>query len=801
MSTRQCMGCMEFYDARYEICPHCGYIHGTKAKEAYHLQPGTTLRDGRYVVGRVLGFGGFGVTYIAYDRRLRQKVAVKEYLPGEFSTRMPGMTAVTIYSGERQEQFAAGKMKTIEEAVRLAKFRHIPNVVHVFDTFEENNTAYIVMEFCDGESVKSILERQGPMSLEEALIVVLGAAEGLKPVHAEGMIHRDISPDNIYRLKDGSIKILDFGAARYATTKHSKSLSVIIKPGYAPEEQYRSRGDQGPWTDVYALAATFYKMITGITPPDAMERAARDTLVRPSEMGIYMQEGMETALMNALNVAIEDRTPSLDQFEKELLSADVEARKVTDRKTDVGKVSGRFKAAAGAAAGLAVIAIAAVLLLNPASPVSPFTLPDNTVWTPTLINLDLDTAEKTADEAWLKTSARNMVYSDTVEKGKVLRQSPEAGTQIVTDKKTVRNRAVIEVDVSAGPEVAYVPAVVNMSADSAGAALKKQGFSVEHKEISDIRKASGTVTGQQPEAGRMLYPGAKVLLTIVKDEGQLKLGNVKNIQVPDVTGMLYEEAEKLLGAKKLVTIASLESSDTVPENVVMSQDHPPGTKAAENEILLLTVSSGKEKVMVPVVALKTREEAEAILRESGFLPETEEGYSSSVPEGNVIRQEPEAQTQAEKGSAVLIVISKGEDPAEAARREEENRKRLQKARETAAVPETQPPAPPVPETELSAPPATPAPPATQATEPQIIETPAETLPPETLPPETTAAPQTEAAPETAPAATAETTKPYIHTGKTKVIQRENAKKKKKKEEESEDAGDEREDEEEEDDDE
>ena len=789
MSIRQCMGCMEFYDARYEICPRCGYIHGTKAKEAYHLQPGTTLRDGRYVVGKVLGFGGFGVTYIAYDRRLRQKAAVKEYLPGEFSTRMPGMTAVTVYSGERQEQFAAGKQKTIEEAVRLAKFRHIPNIVHVFDTFEENNTAYIVMEFCDGESIKSILERQGPMNLEEALIVVLGAAEGLKPVHAEGMIHRDISPDNIYRLKDGSIKILDFGAARYATTKHSKSLSVIIKPGYAPEEQYRSRGDQGPWTDVYALAATFYKMITGITPPDAMERAARDTLVRPSEMGVYMQEGMETALMNALNVAIEDRTPSLDQFEKELLSADVEARKVTDRKTDVGKVSGRFKAAAGAAAVLAAAVIAGVLLLNPASPVSPFTLPDNTVWTPTLVNLDLDTAEKTADEAWLKTSARNMVYSDTVEKGRVLRQSPEAGTQIVTDRKTVRNRAVIEVDVSAGPEVAYVPAVIHMSAESAGTELKKQGFSIDYKEISDLKKASGTVTAQQPEAGRMLYPGAKVLLTIVKDEGQLRLGNVKNIQVPDVTGMMYEEAQKILGAKKLVTLASFESSDTVPENTVMSQDHLPGTRAAENEILLLTVSSGKEKVMVPVVALKTREEAERILREAGFLPETEEGYSSSVPAGNVIRQEPEAQAQAEKGSTVLIVISRGEDPAETARREEENRKRLQRARET----EAQLPAPPPQETFSSGP----LPPETLPPETLPPETlPPETLPPETLPPEP-GQPQTTAAPETAAAATAETTKPYIHTGKTGKIQRKNV----TKEETSESAEAEQEAEEEEEDDE
>ncbi|MBQ7535580.1 MAG: PASTA domain-containing protein [Stomatobaculum sp.] len=789
MSNRLCMGCMEFYDARFEICPRCGYIHGTKAQEAYHLQPGTVLRNGRYVVGRVLGFGGFGVTYIGYDRRLQQKVAVKEYLPGEFSTRMPGVTSVTIYSGEREEQFAAGKMKTIEEAVRLAKFRQLPNIVHVFDTFEENNTAYIVMEFCDGESIKSILERQGPMSLEEALIVVLGVAEGLKPVHAEGMIHRDISPDNIYRLKDGTVKILDFGAARYATTKHSKSLSVIIKPGYAPEEQYRSRGDQGPWTDVYALAATFYKMITGITPPDAMERAARDTLVRPSEMGIYMQEGMETALMNAMNVAIEDRTSSLDQFEKELLSADVEARKVTDRKTDVGKVSGRFKVAAALASGLAAVVIAGVLLLNPASPVSPFTLPDNTVWTPTLVNLDLETAEKTADEAWLKTSARNMVYSDTVEKGLVLHQSPEAGTQIVTDRKTVRNRAVIEVDVSAGPEVAYVPAVTFMSRGSAGKELEKQGFSVEYKETSDQTKASGTVTAQHPAPGKMLYPGAKVTLTVVKDEGQLKLGDVKNITVPDVTGMLYEEAEKLLREKKLASLIMPENSDTVPENVVMAQDHEPGIKAAENEILLLTVSSGKEKVLVPLVTLKTKDEAERLLREAGFLPEPEEAYSSSVPAGNVVSQKPEAQEQAEKGAPVRIVISKGEDPEETARKEAENKRRMEKARETAPPPRTEAPrTEPAPVTEAAAPAAVPeteaAPP---ETEPQTTAAP-ETLPAETAPQET-APPQTEAPPETAAAATAETTKPYIHTGKTGKIQRKNVTKEETAEDEEKDQED------------
>ena len=166
----------------------------------------------------------------------------------------------------------------------LAKFQDEPNIVHIYDCFEANNTAYIVMEYLEGESVKELLAREGKISTDQALDIVLKVAAALKKVHKEGIIHRDIAPDNIYILKNGDVKVLDFGAARYATTKHSKSLSVIIKPGYAPEEQYRSRGDQGPWTDVYALAATFYKMVTGVTPEDAMERSVKDFLKKTDKI-------------------------------------------------------------------------------------------------------------------------------------------------------------------------------------------------------------------------------------------------------------------------------------------------------------------------------------------------------------------------------------------------------------------------------------------------------------------------------------------------------------------------------------
>ena len=148
MQTR-CLGCMEQFESKYKVCPHCGYILGTQAEEAIHMEPGSLLHN-RYIVGKVLGYGGFGITYIGWDGTLEQKVAIKEYLPGEFSTRMPGQTQVTVFNGEKSEQFRDGLKKFIEEAKRLAKFQNEPGFVKIFDSFEENETAYIIMEYLDG---------------------------------------------------------------------------------------------------------------------------------------------------------------------------------------------------------------------------------------------------------------------------------------------------------------------------------------------------------------------------------------------------------------------------------------------------------------------------------------------------------------------------------------------------------------------------------------------------------------------------------------------------------------------------
>ena len=188
-----CLGCMQEYEGDFSVCPYCGYEQDAPAKEAYHIMPGTIVRD-RYIVGKVLGFGGFGITYIGFDMTLQHKVAIKEYSPSEFATRMPQETMVRVYAGEKKEQFEAGMKKTLDEAKRLAEFRQTPGITQIYDFFEENNTAYIVMELLEGETLKERLKREKRISVEDAMPVVLSVIGALKEVHTKDIIHRDISP-------------------------------------------------------------------------------------------------------------------------------------------------------------------------------------------------------------------------------------------------------------------------------------------------------------------------------------------------------------------------------------------------------------------------------------------------------------------------------------------------------------------------------------------------------------------------------------------------------------------------------
>jgi serine/threonine protein kinase len=310
-----CVSCMED-DSGSPVCPKCGSPFHPTVSNMLMLPPRTVLRE-QYLIGRALGHGGFGITYLAWDIGLETRLAVKEYMPNGVAGRTD-QTKVVPFSDMTRQEYDWGLERFLEEARTLKKCNH-PNIVPVDTVFRDNGTAYLVMEYLDGTTFGEFLRRRGgTISFQDTLGVMLPVMDALSAVHAENIVHRDVSPDNIYIPRAGKVKLIDFGAARNALSQKSRNLAVILKAGYAPEEQYRISGVQGPWTDVYATAATIYRAVAGKVPPAALDRQAEDTLESPSQLGVAIPASAESALMKALEVRAGARFQSMEDFKSAL---------------------------------------------------------------------------------------------------------------------------------------------------------------------------------------------------------------------------------------------------------------------------------------------------------------------------------------------------------------------------------------------------------------------------------------------------------------------------------------------------
>ena len=660
---QRCLGCMGIFGNEFEICPHCGYAVGTGVEEAIHIEPGSLLHD-RYIIGRVLGYGGFGATYIAWDGKLEQKVAVKEYLPGEFSTRMPGQSRVTVFNGEKSEQFRDGMKKFVEEAKHLAKFQNEAGIVKIFDSFEENETAYIIMEYLEGETLSSYLNRVGTVDENIAVDMMMPIMESLQAVHSVGLLHRDIAPDNIFLTTSGEVKLIDFGASRYATTSHSRSLTVIIKPGYSPEEQYRSRGDQGPYTDVYAIAATMYKMITGKTPPDAMERRAKyenqnkDILVEPHKINRKISLNRENAILNAMNVRIEDRTPDIVSFVGEL-NADppVKRRYGKIKKIDIYSWPLWLKILIPVV--LLVLLVLGTLLLTGVISFEKFTneivIPEGIVTVPDVEGMYNDEAVDEITKAELLVQTAGTVESEYIPAGKIVLQSPLGGSYMNVN-------GTVMLTVSSGSEV--IEAVNGISTvpyvewDPKEVAIEKlllAGLAEpEIFEEHDDSVALGHVIAQSLEAGEQVEEETQITLTV-------SLGPVA-FAMSDVSGMDADKAIEALEAQGLVVSIEYKKDSSVPENKVISQSTDAGSSVKRGDSVTLVISSGKDLVNVANVTGKTEDEAKRILKDLGFKVTVLENYDTKVASGKVISQTPEGGTSQLPGSEIVIYVSKGKQP-------------------------------------------------------------------------------------------------------------------------------------------
>ena len=327
-----CMGCMRPLPRRGMVCTMCGFDpeRYSQARNPRVLAP-YTLLAGRYLVGAVLGEGGFGITYIGWDLRMQCRIAVKEYFPPGIATRdtVTGMSAaVAPMTGEAGQHYSLGLRSFEREGRALARFRDFPGIVSVRDFFRTNRTAYIIMEYVAGVNLKQYLSARkkhgaGPVPEREILQMMRPVLRSLERVHREGIVHRDISPENIIKGQDGSITLIDFGAAR-AINADDTGYTVVLKRGYAPLEQYRSHGRQGPWTDVYAVCATMYELASGIQPQDAMDRVYDDQIRRLYGTIPGISEKVSDVIARGMSLQQEERYQTIHRLYQDLFPLNME---------------------------------------------------------------------------------------------------------------------------------------------------------------------------------------------------------------------------------------------------------------------------------------------------------------------------------------------------------------------------------------------------------------------------------------------------------------------------------------------
>lgn len=658
MAICKCLGCMSDFDSSISlICPHCGYDQDTPKKEAYHLDPGHMLAD-RYIIGKSIGAGGFGITYVAWDTVLAKKLAVKEYFPSEFATRMIGTTEVCSYDGQKAYQFEAGLKSFVDEALRLAKLNQMDGIVHIYDSFVDNCTAYIIMEYVEGDTLMGILKQNGPLPYQQVIEYIVPVLNALDEVHKEGIIHRDIAPDNI-KVDGNKVTLLDFGAARNATTQHSKSLSVIVKPGYAPEEQYRSHGNQGPWTDVYAMAAVMYHLITGKLPQESVERNLKDELKTPTELGFTLPVPLENAIMNALNIKAEHRIQSAKEF-ADALSGVIELERVLIKQEihDEGKWTKKNKITAGIGAAVSFVVILAIILTT--TSLSTFSAKGN-------IFPDLSGANEKQAEKLLKTAGFSVDTYKIVgilknvdgEAGTIVWQEIEPGERM-TGKNILCEVKMAEAEIvkeDKDSDTAIMPNLTAMNQSAASAALRKAGFTNFSfaTKINDSFQ-EGLVCDQSLAADKKAKKDTEIVVYLAKNTEQ--------------TTRVATTAKPTITTTKPAATTQAPATTRAPEPTYAPEPAPkPVTPAttvpAHTVTTTLPPTTVAPKVSVPSVVGMDAGSAISTISSKDLLATTVNVSTTDVSlDGKVKSSSPGAGAPVEPGSIVTIYIYRYQAPAE-----------------------------------------------------------------------------------------------------------------------------------------
>lgn len=587
-NKKRCLGCMQEINTDDIKCPHCGFDPNAYKVNPRCLRLGTKLA-GKYIIGRVIGEGGFGITYIGWDEKLELPIAIKEFFPPKIASRdtTTGNNTIYMFDHADEKSFEEGMRRSVKEARSMSKLEAYEGIVSIRDFFNENKTAYIIMEYVDGETLKEYLKENEKMEPEDVLKVMKPVMKALEQMHRTGMIHRDISPDNIMIRRDGQVKLIDFGAARVAQEEDEKSLTVMLKRGFSPEEQYRSKGHQGPWTDIYALCATMYYMLTGVIPPESMERVLEDKYVSLKEYDIELDTKIADAIDKGLCVLTKNRYQSMSDLihdiygeeeklvipKKDMASMEVESavgetvlddnstvlmddenktvlmdeaeeiNPIVVGKNKIVKFNGKKKI-------FAVIVLLAIVLIG---------------GTFTFIAQNSGNKEELANVA----SKENAVTTPTV--------SPTPTAEI-----------------TATPEV-LMPNLVNQKIEEITSQIQsiQQGANIKTIEVYSNTVPVGNIVSQLPEAGSLLNPSQPLVVTLEVSKGE------ELMTVPNVKGKSLTTAKSKLKKSGLKLKTKSKYSSSYSKGKVISQNKKASAKVKKNTTIQLVVSKGPKPTKKP----------------------------------------------------------------------------------------------------------------------------------------------------------------------------------------------------------
>lgn len=659
---KYCINCMAKIRDTKEICPFCGQQQGEGLKNACHLSPGYTLNGGRYLLGKAVVWDSFSVTYTGRDLVGGTVITIREYVPEQLVSRRAGTGELDCVVPEELENYRGGLASFVETGKLLADSRErLVNVTEVYDSFYENGTGYIIEEHLNGQSVKELLENGHVFAWDSAKQVMDAVLEGAASMHGAGVWHQDIHPGCIIITADGQIKLTAPGGYRYQLIGDKIQRFSVVRDGYSAEEQYRKKGKTGAFTDVYALGAVMYHMITGKKPVSAAERIHEDTLEIPREIQEVVPQNIQNALMNSLLLLPGERTQTPQEFQKELSEKKVARIAGTQRTEKKGSKKKAALITAAAVIGVCVLgAVAGGVLLSGRSTEQAASGEQASI-VPNLVTLSLEDAEKAAKKRGMEIEVIDVLPSDITE-GSVTEQIPGNNEPAGED-------GMIQVKLSGGDKSTWLFNLRGETREDAVRELKKRNLNYKEENFTRwyttdeegqveegcvIDVLIGSEEEKMSEDYRELTQGEEVNL-------KLSLGDysrIPELKVPDLTGQLFEgEADATLksldgvgedgitfGLEKTEEQYSVEYA----RGQIMGQQMPNGENAGDlvkprlqDDTVVnigVTVSLGPEYVKVPDVSGMTRSEAEAVLEAEGYWFDVAvvSEYSSTASAGTVL---------------------------------------------------------------------------------------------------------------------------------------------------------------------